>query len=365
MTQLEACLLLDRLPGIGAQRCIKLLIHFGNAPAVFDAKPREWETVPGIGTLAYKTLATWREYEDQVKQCIEDLKKHKVKYLFLGSDDYPLPLTYCPDAPLVLFYQGTLEFKDRKILSIVGTRRNTPHGRAFCQELIQNLKPYDPIICSGLARGIDVIAHREALKQGMQTVACLAHGFDRIYPESHSSIAQEILNSGGLLTEFLPEAAFHRGNFPKRNRLIAGMAHATVVIESGEKGGSMNTANLAHQYGRELFVVPGRYSDYKSQGCHQLLVEQKAQLISKPEHLIDALGWETFTKPKPIQKELFTELTQQQQSLIQTMQTNTKVHLDVIALETKQKIGVVAAALMDLEMKGVVRALPGKYYELI
>jgi DNA processing protein len=160
--------------------------------------------------------------------------------------------------------------------------------------LIQNLKSYDPIICSGLARGIDVIAHRADLKQGMQTVACLAH--------------------------------------------------TTVVIEPGEKGGSMKTANLAHQYGLELFVVLGRYSDYKSQGCHQLLVEQKTQLISKPEHLIDALGWETFTKPKPIQKEIFTELTQQQQSLIQSMQKNTKVHLDVIALDKKQKIGVVAAA---------------------
>ena len=147
-----------------------------------------------------------------------------------------------------------------------------------------------------------MIAHRAALKQGMQTVDRLAHGFDRIYPESHSSIAQEILNSGELLTEFLPEAAFHRGNFKRRNRLVAGMAHATVVIESGEKGGSMNTAILAHQYGRELFVVPGRYSDYKSQECHQLLVEQKVQLISKREHLIDALGWERFTKPKSIQK---------------------------------------------------------------
>ena len=362
MTQLEACLLLDRLPGIGTQRCIKLLLHFGNASAIFDIKPREWERVPGIGTLACKTLATWREYEDQVKQAIEGLKKYKVKYLFFGSEGYPLPLSYCPDVPLILFYQGTLEFKDRKILSVVGTRRNTPNGRAFCQELIQNLKPYDPIICSGLARGIDVIAHRAALKQGMQTVDRLAHGFDRIYPESHSSIAQEILNSGELLTEFLPEAAFHRGNFTRRNRLIAGMAHATVVIESGEKGGSMNTAILAHQYGRELFVVPGRYSDYKSQECHQLLVEQKAQLISKPEHLIDALEWERFTKPKSIQKEIFTELTQQQQTLIQSMQKNTKVHLDFIALETKQKIGVVAAASMDLEMKGVVWALPGKYY---
>ncbi len=365
MTQLEACLLLDCLPGIGFQRSIKLLLHFGGAPAVFDAKPREWSSVAGIGALACKSLATWRTYENQVKQSIERLKQYNVKFLFFGSEGYPVPLTYCPDAPLVLFYQGNPEFKDRKILSIVGTRRNTPHGRAFCQELIQNLKPYDPIICSGLARGIDVIAHQTALKQGMQTVACLAHGFDRIYPENHSTIAQQILNQGALLTEFLPETAFHRANFPRRNRLIAGMAHATVVIETGEKGGSMNTANLAHQYGRELFVVPGRYSDHKSQGCHQLLVEQKAQLISKPEHLIDALGWKKFTKPKPIQKELFTELTQQQQSLIQLMQTKSKVHLDVLALETKQRIATVVAALMELEMKGVVRALPGKYYELI
>lgn len=158
----------------------------------------------------------------------------------------------------------------------------------FCEKLIHNLKPYNPITCSGLARGIDIIAHRSALKNGLETVACLAHGLDRIYPEDHIDTAKTLMKKGVLLTDFLPETVFRRVNFPRRNRLIAGMSHATIVIESGEQVGSMNTANLAHQYGREIFAVPGRYSDLKSQGCHQLIVDQKAQLLSDASQLVNA-----------------------------------------------------------------------------
>ena len=179
----------------------------------------------------------------------------------------------------------------------------------FCEKLIHNLKPYNPITCSGLARGIDIIAHRSALKNGLETVACLAHGLDRIYPEDHIDTAKTLMKKGVLLTDFLPETVFRRVNFPRRNRLIAGMSHATIVIESGEQVGSMNTANLAHQYGREIFAVPGRYSDLKSQGCHQLIVDQKAQLLSDASQLVNALGWEKQEKSKSVQRTLFVSLS--------------------------------------------------------
>jgi len=365
MTELEACLVLEHLPGIGWQRCQKLLLHFGSATAIFKASTSEWESVPGLEENACKSLADWEKVLPKVEKQKLLLARHQVHHLRFGTSEYPLPLSYCSDAPLLLFYQGLTKFKARKIISIVGTRQNTPHGKAFCEELIRCLRPYNPIICSGLARGIDIIAHHAALKHGLETVACLAHGLEFIYPKEHTATAKKILTNGALVTDFLPETEFHRVNFPRRNRLIAGMAHATVVIESGVVGGSMNTANLAHQYGRELYAVPGRYSDYKSQGCHQLIVQHKAQLLSDPQQLVHALGWENDSIPKSIQKTLFVQLNEEEQKMAEILQQRSKIHLDELALEVGQKISKTAAILMELEMQGVVRALPGKYYELI
>ena len=365
MTELEACLVLEYLPGIGWQRSQKLLMHFGSASAIFKASTPECHRVPGLGEHACKGLATWEKVRHKATKQKQLLEQYGVHHLRFGTADYPLPLSYCSDAPILLFYHGAPKFKDRKIISIAGTRQNTPHGKAFCEELIRCLRTYNPIICSGLARGIDIIAHRAALKEGLETVACLAHGLDFIYPKEHSSTAKKLMTSGALLTDFLPETEFHRVNFPRRNRLIAGMAHATVVIESGVRGGSMNTANLAHNYGRELFAVPGRHSDHKSQGCHQLIVQQKAQLLSDPQQLVTALGWEKDSHPKSVQKTLFTQLTEEEQKLVEGLQQRSKTHLDALALEVGQKISKTAAMLMELEMKGLVRALPGKYYELI
>lgn len=365
MTELEACLLLESLPGIGWQRSIKLLLHFGSAQNVFLANHHDWKIIPGLGEQVCNSLKSWKKAQPQVEKKRELLDRYQINYLRYGTQEYPRPLSFCIDAPLLLFYHGIPRFKERKILSIVGTRQNTPHRRMFCEELIHNLKPYNPIICSGLARGIDIIAHRSALKNGLETVACLAHGLDRIYPEDHIDTAKTLMKKGALLTDFLPETVFRRVNFPRRNRLIAGMSHATIVIESGEQGGSMNTANLAHQYGREIFAVPGRYSDLKSQGCHQLIVDQKAQLLSDASQLVNALGWKKQEKSRSVQRTLFVSLSPEEKTLAEELQKRSKTPLDFLALETGQKISSVTAMLMKLEMKGLVRALPGKYYEWI
>jgi len=257
MSELEALLLLDSLRGIGSNRSHKLLLHFGSATAIFDGNTKDRREINGLGNTACQELSNWKKLLPQVKQQLKLLNKYAIEHLIFGSANYPLPLSYCPDAPLVLFYQGVPQFTNRKIISIVGTRQNTPHGKAFCEKLVEALYPFNPIICSGLARGIDRIAHQSALHHGLDIVACLAYGLDQLYPPDHLKLSNSIKKRGALLTDFFLEAPFHKTNFPRRNRLIVGMAHATIVIESGIKGGSMNTANLAHQYGRELFATPG------------------------------------------------------------------------------------------------------------
>ena len=365
MNRLEACLILQSIPGMGMHRCVKLVSHFGSAKAVFEASHKDWEAVEGLGQKLCNSLKKWQLHRSKIESQIELLQKHKVQTLFFGTTDYPKPLSFCSDAPLVLFYRGNVTFKKRKLISIVGTRRNTPQGKDFCKRLVKALKPFNPIVCSGLAKGIDIIAHRTALENGLETVACLAHGMERIYPTNHMQTAKLICTKGGLVSDFLPNAPFRRENFPRRNRLIAGMAHAIVVVESGVAGGSMNTADLAHRYGRELFAVPGRPTDKKSGGCHQLIVQQKAQLLSDPHQLIEALGWEKTPLKAGVQKVLFQSLNEQEQKVFSVLSKKEKAALDEIALELGWPISVAASELMQMEMKGMVRALPGKHFEWI
>lgn len=365
MTRLEACLLLNAIPKMGFFRSAKIVSHFGNAETVFENTFKEWRQVEGLGEVCCFELKQWKNYQSTVEKQIQTLEALQIKTLFFGESSYPQPLSFCPDPPLILFYKGKIDFNQRKIISIVGTRRNTQHGKAFCEKLVESLAPYQPIICSGLAKGIDIIAHRKALEQGLETAACVAHGLERIYPKDHLKIAQKLCEQGGILTDFLPYAQFRKENFPQRNRLIAGMAHATVVVESGVSGGSMNTATFAHHYGRELFAVPGRTTDLKSGGCHQLISLQKAQLLTDPQELIKSLGWEKRPQNKAVQKKLFQNLSREEGQLREVLIKKQKCLLDELALELQWKISATAALLIKLEMKGCVRALPGKYFEWI
>jgi DNA processing protein len=366
MNRLEACLLLQSIPGMGMHRCVKIVSHFGSPEAVFEASFREWIKVEGLGERIALELKHWKSYQGKIQSMLKTLDQLEIKALFFGLSDYPQPLSFCSDAPLVLYYKGKIKFENRKIISIVGTRQNSPQGKAFCESLIEAVKHFNPIICSGLAKGIDIIAHRQALRHGLDTVACVAHGLERIYPLEHTAFAKELCKQGAVVTDFLPNAPFRRENFPQRNRLIAGMAHATIVVESGVSGGSMNTADLAHRYGRELFAVPGRPSDFKSSGCHQLIVQQKAQLLSDPSQLVDALGWKISATPKKgVQKALFQTLDAEEQKIYSILSKRVKIPLDEIALELGWKVSETASRLIQLEMKGVVRALPGKQFEWI
>lgn len=366
MNRLEACLYLRLLPGIGPVKEQKLLNHFSTPEAIFEASDKEWNALDGIGSHFLETIRSWKQYQMTVAKQIALLKKGQIQVLFWGDANYPETLALCPDAPLLLFFKGSLEcHKERKIISVVGTRENTAYGKKSCESFIQAVAAYNPIICSGFAFGTDIIAHRAALCSGLETIACLAHGFDKLYPKEHAKYCRSIEQQGAFFSDCLFEEVFDKGSFPRRNRIIAGLGHITVVIESGLKGGSMNTADLAHQYGRELFALPGRISDPKSEGCHLLINQHKATLLSSPDQLLEALHYRKKAPKKAIQKELFVALTSREKEVLACLAPGEKKHLDTIAANLHKEVRFVASVLMTLEMKGCVNALPGKYFEVL
>ena len=365
MTRLEACLLLRLIPGIGNIRSRKLVEHFKSPEAIFEGDADRVLTIDGIGTVQLTSIKNWKPFLPRVNKEVGFIEKNRIRCFFFGDPDYPETLAFCPDAPLVLFYKGTIDFTKKKIISVVGTRQNTAYGKDFCESFIEALKPINPIIVSGFAYGIDIIAHCAAIKHGMPTVGCLAHGFDRIYPLKHKKYIQEIENLGGFVTDFMEGEPFDRNNFPRRNRIIAGLGHVTVVIETANKGGSMNSADLAHQYGREIFALPGRVTDHKSQGCHRLILQHKAQLLNSPDQFLELMGWNDQGPAASIQKQLFIDLNEDEKKIYELLKSKEKESLDILAIEGQFTISKAATLLMQLEMKGCVRPLPGKYFEWI
>jgi len=276
---------------------------------------------------------------------------------------YPEKLKHCIDGPILLFSKGNINLKDQRIISVVGTRKITAHGQAFCEELISELAPLDPVIISGFAYGVDITAHKAAVKNKLQTIGCLAHGFNQIYPKTHAKYIASVEENGGFFTDFWSSQSFDRNNFLKRNRIIAGLSEATIVIESAEKGGSLVTADIANSYNREVFAVPGRATDSQSRGCNNLIKSQNAHLLTSAADLIYILNWK-LNESKNIQKQLFVELEPQEQVIYEYLNLG-KQQLDMIALECKIPTFKAAGILLDMELKGVVRPLPGKLFEVI
>jgi DNA processing protein len=251
------------------------------------------------------------------------------------------------------------------VISIVGTRRATAHGIAFCEKLVKDLSPLEPVIVSGFAYGIDICAQRAAIKNKLQTIGCLAHGLNQIYPKVHQKYVREVEENGGFLTDFWSTDVFDRNNFLKRNRIIAGLSEATIVIESAEKGGSLVTADIANSYNREVFAVPGRPRDEQSKGCNTLIKSQQAHVLTDAADLIYILGWQIETAHKPVQKQLFVELEEEEKMLYGYLKENGKEQLDLIALNCSIPTFKAATLLLNMELKGVVRPLPGKLFEVV
>src|SRR5690606_20497225 len=315
----------------------------GSPQAVFEEKKEHLLKIDGIGSLLISDLFN----KNHLKQAEEELKfteQNKVTCLYFKDDDYPEKLKHCIDGPIVLFQKGKINLKNKRILSIVGTRNNTNYGKGFCNDLIEKLKVYNPVIVSGFAYGTDITAQKAAVKHNLQTIGCLAHGLNQMYPPTHTKYVPQIEENGGFFTDFWSTDVFDKSNFLKRNRIIAGLSEATIVIESAEKGGSLVTADIANFYNRDVFAVPGRTTDSQSVGCNNLIKQQKAYLLSHPLDVTYMLNWQLEeAKPKTVQKKLFVNRDDDEKVIYNYLEENEKQLLDIIALNCNMPIFKVAS----------------------
>ena len=356
-------------PGVGPAVGKFLLEEYGSAQAVFKAPEKELEKLPGVTPRVIVPLKDNASLKRAEKE-LNFITKHGIEVFCIQDTHYPRRLKRSPFAPLVLFGKGLMDLNTEKMVSVVGTRRVTPYGREMTQSLVKDLAVHGVTIVSGLALGVDINAHRAALEAGLQTVAVLAHGLDRVYPPQHREEAKQMLKHGGLLTYFTSVTNPDKGNFPDRNRIIAGLSDATVVVESRLQGGSMITAELASSYNRDVFAFPGRAKDLNSTGCNLLIKSHRAALIEDARDMEYQMGWQRDLAQKNkkqksnVQRKLFVELSPEEEKIVDILKENDKLPIDEIGQLIEKPAGAVSLHLFNLEMNGLVKALPGKIYAL-
>ncbi len=363
-SDLQYVLALQHVPNLGDASAKKLIRHAGSAEAVFKEKKAALLKIDGIGSTKLADLFSEENLKAAEKE-VEFIRKNNIRPLYYQEPDYPEKLKHCFDGPILLFQRGNVNLINKRIISVVGTRKVTAHGIKFCEQFIEDLAPLEPVIVSGFAYGVDITAQNAALKNGLQTIGCLAHGLNQIYPAVHKKYVNAVVANGGFLTDFWSTDVFDRNNFLKRNRIIAGLSEATVVIESAEKGGSLVTADIANSYNREVFAVPGRPTDSQSRGCNMLIKSQQAHVLTGAADLVYILNWQPEPASKAIQKQLFVELEEEEEAVYGYLQENGKEQLDLIALNCHIPTFKAASLLLNMELKGFVRPLPGKIFEII
>lgn len=357
---------LSNAEGIGVISTRKLIDFFGDAKAVFTEGKKLKEKVDGVQLDVLKKLddQLLRDAEKELKF----IEENNVDCIYYKDQTYPYRLNQCPDAPVLIYYRGTKPLTAERVISVVGTRKATKYGLKLCNDLVEALKNKGVLVVSGLAYGIDKKAHESALTFGLDTIGVLGHGLDRIYPAAHRSLAVEMMENGGLLSEFKSGTIPDRENFPKRNRIIAGMADATVVVESKETGGSMITANIANSYSREVFAFPGRVTDPCSAGCNDLIFTNRAALINSPQDLIKMMGWQDETDKKKrldkSQKDL-SLLSSEEMQVLSYLQEHQQSNLDDIGRELDIPVHQLSVITLNLELQGIIRSHPGKVYEAV
>ena len=365
--ELRNRLALHFLPRIGPVLARLLISYCGSVEEVFRKRKNQLERIPGIGRERAALIRKDDVFE-RAETEIAFLKKHQVRPLFYLDADYPWRLKHCDDAPLMIFTKGTSCFNEERLLAVVGTRHMTAYGRECTQRLLEELAVYKPVIVSGLAYGIDIQAHKSAMKNSLPTVGVVAHGLDRIYPSENRPTAEKMIRSGAILSEYPSRTKPDREKFPARNRIVAGMCDAVIVVESADKGGALITAALANDYNREVFAIPGRVTDPFSQGCHQLIRENKAMLMENAANIAAMMGWDqdaTNKKKKPAQLELFHSLNEDELRIVDLLREEGKSGIDRIARGSDLSLSRVSSALLSLEFAGALRVHPGKTYELI
>lgn len=367
MEEAVASLILSLLPGLTHRQAIAVLNYYGTAEAALadTASPSKgWD-------VHLRNRTSIQAARERALKELEYCDKHQVRVIPYSSDDYPqlLKAQEIGDPPLALFYRGTSALERRHVLSVVGTRHITPYGKQFCESFFAELARLRPdcLVVSGLAYGVDIHAHRAALENGLETMAVLAHGHDRIYPRMHTTTAEEMTLHGGLLTEYMTGTNPDKGNFVRRNRIVAGISAATLVVESAERGGSLITATLAHSYGREVMAVPGRVNDPYSAGCNRYIRENKAALVTSAADVVSLLGWksaEIAIGNSPQEQQLFPTYTAEQEKVLNAFESSDSLSLDQLAAQTGFNVTQISSLLFDLEDLGAVCRLPGNRFRL-
>lgn len=357
---------LTLVPQIGAVTAKTLVSYCGSAEAVFRSSKKELLKIPGIGPGIIESIGLSAALQRAEKE-LYFLDQYGVEALFYTDERFPVRLRQNADCPAILYFKGSGAdlLNARRIVSVVGTRQPTEHGKAICEELTEGLLPYDVVIVSGLAYGIDITAHRKATTLGIPNIAVLGHGLGKVYPSQHRGAALKLIENGGLLTEYTHDTGPDREHFPMRNRIIAGLCDALLVVETATSGGSMISAELAGQYERDIFAVPGRLRDAKSAGCNMLIKTNRAKLCETAADIATALGWNEAGRQKTIQTQLFLDLNPAETTLVEIIRRQPQIPIDELTLAAQFSPGELASLLLGLEFKGLVRTLPGKRYILV
>jgi len=363
---------LTRMTGFNFQTALHLYQELGGGQAVYEHRNDIKDVLPDCSDRLAESLKDWTLSLARAAQEMAFIQKHQIRPLLLGSEDYPQRLAECPDAPIILYYMGSANLNQMRVIDIIGTRQCTTYGQDLIRRFIADLRQLCPsaLIVSGLAYGVDICAHRQALQNGYETVAVLAHGLDEIYPSSHRDTAKQMLTQGGLLTEYMSETNADKMNFVKRNRIVAGMSDATILVESAAKGGGLITTGIAMDYNRGVFAFPGPVGATYSEGCNQLIRDNGASLITSAEDFVKAMGWQTDAllqqaQTDGIERHLFPNLSDEEQRIVKVLDEMGDFQLNQLSVKTNIPIGQLTAVLFQLEMKGVVRPLAGGTYHLL
>lgn len=362
---------LTRLPGLGLMQALDIYKRVGSALTIFEHSNDIKELIPDATPRLCESFKKSQEAIERAKVELDFTEKKKIKCLCYNDNDYPQRLKDCDDAPIVLYYMGNADLNQKRIVSIVGTRQCTQYGKDILRKFCAELKSYcpDALIISGLAYGIDICSHREALKNGYETVGVLAHGFQTIYPSVHRDTAIQMLGQGGLLTEYMSDIGPDKPHFVARNRIVAGISDATIVVESASHGGSLITAGLAQDYNRDVFTFPGNVNAQFSAGCNNLIRDNKASLITKAEDFVHAMTWDDESvknemQAQGIERNLFLQFTEEEQAIVNLLKKEDNQQLNLLAIKSGLPISRITAIMFELEMKGCVKLLPGGIYHL-
>lgn len=356
---------LTLIPNVGPVLAKNLIAYCGSPEAVFTERKNHLEKIPGIGPIIAGSIISFKHF-DRAEKEIEFLQKNNIQAMFYLDEQYPSRLKELDDAPVLLYCKGNLNLNVPRILGVVGTRKASTYGKTVCSKLISDLKPYNVLIVSGLALGIDYVAHRSALQNNLPTAAVLGHGLDTIYPGQHRTIAAEIATKGCLVTEYLSGTPPDKTNFPERNRIVAGLVDAILVIETALKGGALITADIANSYNREVFAIPGRLDDTLSAGCNKLIKLNKACLIDSVDDIAFHLGWQqTIINDKVDTESKLSGLNQNELTVYHYLKNKDKTHIDQIVSTLAKPVSEISVILLNMEFMGLIVSLPGNFYKTL